>query len=197
MFNLCLRWSNQVIRSYQLGGIFLVVQWASTVKLFQTAAMRLIFPAIPALPWSNPQFFLFFFGSIVPSTILSGRSQSAALKNPTDKVRWASRFVPGAAGWEARMLPLCYAAPPSKPQLFFLLPIPCTYTSLTLDVIARNFFIYMETKEHTICHVWIHFIPASLYPRREEKHLFRARIEPPLASHSQATALTTRLSLSY
>ena len=27
-------------------------------------------------------------------------------------------FEPGAAGWEARMLPLCYAAP----QILFLMP---------------------------------------------------------------------------
>ena len=39
------------------------------------------------------------------------------------------------------------------------------------------FFIYMDTQEHTISRVWIHFIPTSLYSRREEKHLVWAGIE--------------------
>ena len=49
-------------------------------------------------------------------------------------------------------------------------------------------FIYMDMQDHSIYHVRIHFIPTSLYPRREEKQL---ELNPgPLAS--QATPLTTR-----
>ena len=55
-------------------------------------------------------------------------------------------------------------------QRFFFSPIPCTHTSLPLDGMARNcyYFIYMDTQDHAIYHVWIHFIPTCLYPRREK-----------------------------
>ena len=73
----------------------------------------------------------------------------------------------------------------------FFTPIPCTYTSLPLDGMARNFFFYMDTQDHAIYHVWIHFIPTSLYPRREKTIWSELESNPgPLAS--QATALTTR-----
>ena len=41
--------------------------------------------------------------------------------------------------------------------------LPCTYTtSSPLDGMARNYyFFYMDMQEHTICRVWIHFIPSS------------------------------------
>ena len=53
------------------------------------------------------------------------------------------------------------------------------------------FFIYMDTQDQAIYRVWIHFIPTSFYPRREEKHLSEPEPNPgPLAS--QATALTAR-----
>ena len=52
-------------------------------------------------------------------------------------------------------------------------------------------FIYMDTQEHTICRVWIHFIPTSLYPRREENIWSELESNPgPLVA--LATALTTR-----
>ena len=54
----------------------------------------------------------------------------------------------------------------------FFTPIPCIYTSLPLDGLARNcmiiVFIYIDTQDHAIYRVWIHFIPTSLYPRREK-----------------------------
>ena len=45
----------------------------------------------------------------------------------------------------------------------FFTPIPCTFTSLPLDGMARNdyFFNYLDTQEHTIYLVWIHFFPTS------------------------------------
>ena len=71
--------------------------------------------------------------------------------------------------------------PPCEPYLFkinaqrFLFtPIPCTNTSLLLDGwpgIIIITFIYMDTQDHAIYCVWIHFIPTSLYLRRGEKHL--------------------------
>ena len=49
----------------------------------------------------------------------------------------------------------------------------------------------MDTLEHEIYHVWIHFIPSSLYPRREKTTWSELKLNPsPLAS--QATALTAR-----
>ena len=49
----------------------------------------------------------------------------------------------------------------------------------------------MDTQDHAIYHVWIHFIPTSLYPRREKTIWSELESNPgPLIS--QATALTTR-----
>ena len=31
------------------------------------------------------------------------------------------------------------------------------------------FFIYMDTQDRPIYRLWIHFVPTSLYPSREEK----------------------------
>ena len=72
----------------------------------------------------------------------------------------------------------------------FFTPIPCT--SLPLDGMAKNYLIfYMDTQEHAIYHVWFHFIPTSLYPRREKNIWSELESYPdPLAS--QATTLTTR-----
>ena len=51
--------------------------------------------------------------------------------------------------------------------------------------------IYMDTQDHATYRVWIHFIPTSLYPRREKTIWSELELKPgPLAS--QATALTTR-----
>ena len=76
----------------------------------------------------------------------------------------------------------------------FFTPIPCTYSSSLLDGMARNcyyYFIYMDSQDHAIDHVWIHFIPTSLYPRREKIIWSELESNPgPLAS--QATLLTTR-----
>ena len=60
----------------------------------------------------------------------------------------------------------------TKCLLVFLILPYLALTLVTLDGMARNyFFIYMDMQEHEIQHVWIHLIPISLYPRREEKHL--------------------------
>ena len=49
----------------------------------------------------------------------------------------------------------------------------------------------MDTQDHAIYHVWIHFIPTSLYPMRRKNIWSELESNPgPLAS--QATALTTR-----
>ena len=46
-------------------------------------------------------------------------------------------------------------------------------------------------QDHVIYHVWIHFIPTTLYPRREKTIWSELELNPgPLAS--QATTLTTR-----
>ena len=50
---------------------------------------------------------------IVPSTILSGRSQSATLKNPTDKFRERRDSNPGLLG-ETRKCYLCAMPPPIR-----------------------------------------------------------------------------------
>ena len=60
-----------------------------------------------------PRFF--FLGSIVPSNILSSRSRSATLKNPTDKV-WERRDSnPGLLGEKCERY-LCAMLPPSSYQ---------------------------------------------------------------------------------
>ena len=60
---------------------------------------------------------------------------------------------------------------PTWKDIFFT-PIPCTYTSSPLDGMARNyiyiFFISMDTQDHAIYRVWIHFVSTSLYPRRRK-----------------------------
>ena len=49
----------------------------------------------------------------------------------------------------------------------------------------------MDTQDHAIYHVWIRFIPTSLYPRRRKSIWSELELNPgPLAS--EATALTTR-----
>ena len=50
----------------------------------------------------------------------------------------------------------------------------------------------MDMQDNAIYRVWIHFIPISLYPRREEKTIGSDLVsnQGPLAS--QATALTPR-----
>ena len=67
-----------------------------------------------------------------------------------------------------------------------------TYTSSPLDGMAKNYFIfYNDMQDHAICHVWIHFIPTSLYLRRENPIWSELESNPgPLAS--QATTLATR-----
>ena len=77
-------------------------------------------------------------------------------------------------------------------EYFFFTPIPCTYTSLPLDGMARNyFFIYMDMQDHTINRLWIHFVPTSLYLRRRKTFGLSWNWNPgPLAS--EVTALTTR-----
>ena len=57
---------------------------------------------------------------------------------------------------------------------------------------AKNYSIfYMDTQDHAIHHVWFHFVPTSLYSRREKTIWSELESNPgPLAS--QATAQTTR-----
>ena len=77
-----------------------------------------------------------------------------------------------------------------KPKVFFT-PIPCAYTSSPQDGMAKNFFYYMDTQDYAIYHIWIHFIPTSLYPGREKALWSELESNPdPLAS--QVSALTTR-----
>ena len=52
-----------------------------------------------------------FLGSIVPSTVLSGRSQSTTLENPTDKFRERRNSNRGLLG-EKRERYLCAMTPP-------------------------------------------------------------------------------------
>ena len=41
-----------------------------------------------------------------------------------------------------------------------------------LDAMARNYYIYLyfylDTQDHAIYRVWIHFVPTPLYPRRRK-----------------------------
>ena len=54
-----------------------------------------------------------------------------------------------------------------------------------------RFFFYMDTQYHAMYHVWILYIPTTLFPRREKTSWSELESNPgPLAS--QATALTTR-----
>ena len=56
-------------------------------------------------------------------------------------------------------------------QIVFFTPKPCSYTSSPIDGVAigMNFFcIYVDTQDHTIYHVWIHF-SYFLCPKRDEK----------------------------
>ena len=49
----------------------------------------------------------------------------------------------------------------------------------------------MDTQDHAIYHVWIYFIPVSLYPRRRKNIWYELELNPgPLAS--QVTTLTPR-----
>ena len=57
--------------------------------------------------------FCVFLGLIVPSTILSGRSRSAMLENPTDKVQERRDSNPGLLG-EKRERYLCAMPPPNN-----------------------------------------------------------------------------------
>ena len=56
----------------------------------------------------------------------------------------------------------------SKTHICFFTPIPCTYTSLPLDGMARNYhFFYVDIQEQAIRCVWIHFYPTTLYPSKK------------------------------
>ena len=67
--------------------------------------------------------------------------------------------------------PICQAHPYPDPGQIFLTPIPSTYTSSPLDGMAKNFFIfYMDTQDHAIYHVWIHF-SYLLIPEERKNHL--------------------------
>ena len=56
------------------------------------------------------------------------------------------------------------------------------------------FFIYMDTQDHAIYHIWIRFIFPSSYAQGEKPFGLELELNPgPLAS--QATTLTTRLCL--
>ena len=46
-----------------------------------------------------------------------------------------------------------------------------------LGIVIIIIFIYMDTQDHAIYPVWIHFIPTSLFLRREKPILVGAGIE--------------------
>ena len=67
----------------------------------------------------------------------------------------------------------------------------CIFHNQKMHVYLIIIIFYMDTQDHAIYHVWIHFIPTSLYPRREKAIWSELELNPgPLAS--QATTLTTR-----
>ena len=81
-------------------------------------------------------------------------------------------------------------------DIFFYTPIPCSYTSLPLVGVARNFFLSLFLSTW-ICRTMQFVMSGSLYvsyplcPRREKTIWSELRLNPgPLAS--QATILTTR-----
>ena len=45
--------------------------------------------------------------------------------------------------------------------------MPCIYTRLPLDGMARNIFNYMDTQEACNYHAWFCFYPTTLYPREK------------------------------
>ena len=61
---------------------------------------------------------------------------------------------------------------------FYVLPhLALTLVRNQMAWLGIIIFVYMDIQDHTICCVWIHFIPTSLNLRREEKHLVWAGIE--------------------
>ena len=75
---------------------------------------------------------------------------------------------------------------------FFLLPyLALTLVCRSMAWLGMITFIYMDTQDHTLYSVWIHFVPTSLYPRREKTIWSELESNAgPLTS--QVTALTTR-----
>ena len=93
----------------------------------------------------------FFMGLIRYLTLLRGERHSKIHQ---------SRFEPGPARWEARMLPLCYAAPPNRNLLKSGCPLmtekgTCKSSSLftttqpTSDLSHQLFTLSFETKRKT------------------------------------------------
>ena len=56
---------------------------------------------------------------------------------------------------------------------------------------AKKFFFYMDTRDHAIYHVWIHFFLPP-YARGEKKTLWSELESNPGPLASQAATLTTR-----
>ena len=52
------------------------------------------------------------------------------------------------------------------------------FVSILCSPFKVDFFTYMNMQNRAIGIVWIHFIPTTLFPRREEKHLVWAGIKP-------------------
>ena len=73
-------------------------------------------------------------------------------------------------------------------MLLFFSPIPCTYTSLPQDGMAKNYYIifYMDTSS-----CLDPFYPYLLIPEVRKKHWSELESNPGSLA-SQATALTTR-----
>ena len=81
--------------------------------------------------------------------------------------------------------------PPGPETGVFFTPIPCTHNSLPLDGRNYYYFIYMDTQDHAIYRVWIHFFLLP-YTQGERRKTIWCELESnpgPLAS--QATTLTT------
>ena len=88
-----------------------MVEWSISIGLGKFN-LYLLVSSLDGIEWG-------FFGLIVPSTILSGRSQSATLKNPTFKV-WERRDSnPGLLG-EKRKRYLCAMLPPGDRVVNYL-----------------------------------------------------------------------------
>ena len=77
--------------------------------------------------------------------------------------------------------PVVQIRPIDQGLLQFFCPIPCTYTSLLLGGVARNFFNYMDMQDHAIFHVWIHFIPTSLQVAISRAHVICSSFQTKLS----------------
>ena len=78
----------------------------------------------------------------------------------------------------------------------FFTPIPCTYTSLPLDGMARNYY-FLSTWICRICRITRFIMSGSIFsylliPEERRKNIWSEGASNPSPLASQATALTTR-----